>query len=914
MRAGLLGLALLLALALGVGAAAGRALATTHVDLTIFGTGTGTVSSSPGGISCSSPPPGTGTCSADFTTTSTIVLTATPTGGSTVSWNCAGAGESTSGSTCQITPSSVDTNHAVAVTFTAPPPPPPPPPGAGIVAVSVVGKGRVTSSPDGIRCGDGKSACSLTFPGAGETLTAHDTADGWTFASWSDWDLTTGAPGPCDGTGGDCTVSDTDDHLITADFSGPPSQTRTLSVSFTGGGTVTGGNTEIECGTTTSDCSWNAPAGSVLSVVETPDAASVFTGWSGDCGGTNVACTVELGGNRAVAAAFAASAAPTLSVDVTGAGKVKGDGIDCPSTCSATEPLNSAVTLTATPGEGSTFTGWTGECAGSAATTCTFTMTADATVGATFAPAAQLSVTVSGNGSVSGGSGAINCGNGATICSATFAQNATVTLVATPTTGATFAGWTGACGGTATTCTVLMSAAKSVAAAFTGGVAGGGLALTVTVTGNGTVTGGGISCGNGASACTQSFAPGTNVTLTATPAAGATFAGWGGACTGTTPSCTVAMTSAKSVTATFQGGTAAYQLTVSVAGAGRVTGAGIDCGNGASACTAGEQPGTTVTLTAVAAPGARFTGWSGACSGTTTTCRVPMTGAKTVSATFTGGSAAGTLTLAVSGRGTVSTSLGACSAAGAQRTCVLRFKPGARVTLTAVPTAGSSFRGWFGACTGTARTCTLILNVGRSVTARFSGAPSTGPAGELVSRGAPIVRRVSSGFRVTLRFTTSKAGLAHVRGLRAGRLASSLTLRVAAGRATIGPFAVAKPGLYTFQLSLGGRSIGWRTCLGVCGAARKRPLFVLARRPPTVTRAGDVWSVTLHLRANAIFDGRVRSYRGRRLLVDQHFLGKAASLAVGPFLLGPGSYTLKLTATDAYGRVRTLSWIVALAR
>ena len=35
---------------------------------------------------------------------------------------------------------------------------------------------------------------------------------------------------------------------------------------------------------------------------------------------------------------------------------------------------------------------------------------------------------------------------------------------------------------------------------------------------------------------------------------------------------------------------------------------------------------------------------------------------------------------------------------------------------------------------------------------------------------------------------------------------------------------------------------------------------------------------------------------------------------LGPFLLGPGSYTLRLTTTDAYGRTRTLIWIVALAK
>jgi hypothetical protein len=48
------------------------------------------------------------------------------------------------------------------------------------------------------------------------------------------------------------------------------------------------------------------------------------------------------------------------------------------------------------------------------------------------------------------------------------------------------------------------------------------------------------------------------------------------------------------------------------------------------------------------------------------------------------------------------------------------------------------------------------------------------------------------------------------------------------------------------------------------------------------------------------------------VLVNQHFLGRAGRAAFGPFLLGPGNYTLTLAAVDAYGRVRTLSWIVSL--
>jgi hypothetical protein len=44
-----------------------------------------------------------------------------------------------------------------------------------------------------------------------------------------------------------------------------------------------------------------------------------------------------------------------------------------------------------------------------------------------------------------------------------------VSLTATPDTDATFTGWSGACGGTAQPCNVVMNGDRSVGAAFSGG-------------------------------------------------------------------------------------------------------------------------------------------------------------------------------------------------------------------------------------------------------------------------------------------------------------------------------------------------------------------------------------------------------------------------------------------------------------
>lgn len=74
-----------------------------------------------------------------------------------------------------------------------------------------------------------------------------------------------------------------------------------------------------------------------------------------------------------------------------------------------------------------------------------------------------LSVGKTGNGTVTSTPAGITCG---TTCSALYAASTSVKLTAKAATGATFAGWSGACTGTALTCTVSMTGAKSVSAKF----------------------------------------------------------------------------------------------------------------------------------------------------------------------------------------------------------------------------------------------------------------------------------------------------------------------------------------------------------------------------------------------------------------------------------------------------------------
>jgi len=75
---------------------------------------------------------------------------------------------------------------------------------------------------------------------------------------------------------------------------------------------------------------------------------------------------------------------------------------------------------------------------------------------------------------------------------------------------------------------------------------------------------------------------------------------------------------------------------------------------------------------------------------------------------------------------------------------------------------------------------------------------------------------------------------------------------------------------------------------------------------------GGAWAVTVHFRTTLPAGLRLRVYRGATLALDRHFAAPAGSFSAGPFLLSPGSYALRLTAIDGYGRVRSLTWFVLL--
>jgi uncharacterized protein (DUF2141 family) len=405
------------------------------------------------------------------------------------------------------------------------------------VAKAGTGTGTVTSAPAGISCG---ADCTEPYTsGAAVTLTQVATT-GSTFAGWS---------GACTGTGA-CSVTMSAAKSVTATFNlNPVTYALTVAKAGTGTGTVTSAPAGISCG---ADCTEPYSSGTVVTLTQAATAGSTFAGWSGACTGTG-ACSVTMSAAQSVTATFNLSSG-TYTLTVTKAGNGSGTvtsypvGISCGADCSENYNAGTAVTIAQVVTAGSTFAGWSGACTGTGA--CSVTMSAAKSVTATFNLIPTYTLTVAkagtGSGTVTSYPVGISCGAD---CSENYNAGTAVTIAQVATAGSTFAGWSGACTGTGT-CSVTMSAAKSVTATFSNATR----LLTVTKAGDGTGTVNswpvGIACG---ADCSEAYISGTVVTLSATRGAGSLFAGWSGACSGTV-TCSVTMDVARNVIATFSVG------------------------------------------------------------------------------------------------------------------------------------------------------------------------------------------------------------------------------------------------------------------------------------------------------------------------------------------------------------------------
>jgi hypothetical protein len=160
----------------------------------------------------------------------------------------------------------------------------------------------------------------------------------------------------------------------------------TVSLAGAGSGSVSSSPAGIDCG---SDCSETYDYNTEVTLTATPATGSVFGGWGGACTGTDP-CVVTMTEARSVTATFeVGNFVLTVVKAGDGAGTVTSSpaGIDCGSDCSESYTYNTAVTLTATVGQRSVFTGWSGACSGTG--TCEVTMDQSRSVTATFTDIGQ---------------------------------------------------------------------------------------------------------------------------------------------------------------------------------------------------------------------------------------------------------------------------------------------------------------------------------------------------------------------------------------------------------------------------------------------------------------------------------------------------------------------------------------------
>jgi hypothetical protein len=167
-----------------------------------------------------------------------------------------------------------------------------------------------------------------------------------------------------------------------------------LTVTRPSGGTIAGAG--INCGTSNNVCQVTMPSSMTLGLQATADGGFAFSGWSGDCAGTNPSTWLTLNGVKTCGAVFTATApAPppassttggtgtststgslpagppyTLTVSRPTGGTVMGAGINCGTAgalCQVSMPAAMTLGMQAVPDAGYAFSGWSGNCSGTSA-------------------------------------------------------------------------------------------------------------------------------------------------------------------------------------------------------------------------------------------------------------------------------------------------------------------------------------------------------------------------------------------------------------------------------------------------------------------------------------------------------------------------------------------------------------------
>ncbi|MBI4742682.1 MAG: hypothetical protein HY777_14285 [Betaproteobacteria bacterium] len=792
------------------------------------GTGAGIVSSTPGGISCGAKC--FDTFVEDVNNPTMVILSASPAAGSVFSgWQYYVGGTATAHecnaktSVCAVV---MDKSSTFIATFTY---------DAASVGLTVskdpagTGSGTITSDPGSMYCGP---SCYGSFANPTTVTLTATPASGSLITSWTGCTSSAGAT---------CVVTMDAAKSVTAKFDTDPNAAKNLNIIKTGSGSgiVSSDPAGVYCG---ASCNETFPLNTPVTLTAAPASGSTFSGWSGGgCSGAALTCVVTMDAAKTVTATFVTTtiAKKTLYVYKLGGGSgavtSDPDGINCPvAGCTSANfsfDSGTTVTLTATAATDSTFDGWTGAAGCSTATTCVVTMDAAHTVTAKFSgiSVSQFLITVArlgkGSGVVTSVPAGIDCGGSGT-CDGSFTVGAPIVLKAVPAAGNSFTGWSGCTNNPSTSmdCVLTVTAEDirkygssfAITATFTQAAAD---VRTMTVTKQGMGTGSisstsvpanakQVDCGG---TCSVDFTTGATVTLSVTAGAGSSFAGWRGACSGLATTCVVTMETGKSVIATFD--LNAISVDKAGDGAGIVTSqpGGISCG---TSCSAYFRDQPSVVLSATPSSGSVFAGWGGPCSGTSAACTVGTSVPQKANATFSKvGTPPGTgsyfaIFLSGTGSGAVSGSTGGinCVRAGGTEsgTCSASLLNGTSLTLTAQPSAGSTFAGWSGACSATSPTCTLTMSAAQSVTASFNISSTSqiiafGAAPSIAVGGTgPISATASSGLAVT--FSSLTPSVCSVSGSTvSGLVAGDCT--IAANQAGNGSISAAPQVTQTFAVS-----------------------------------------------------------------------------------------------------------------
>lgn len=462
--------------------------------------------------------------------------------------------------------------------------------------------------------------------------------------------------------------------------------------------------------TCSSSCQKEYRRDSNINITATPISGYQFSGWNGDCSGSNTTCSLKLNGNKQVQATFVKIKYNLSLSNSNGNGSIaiSGNGQSCASNCSMSFNQGEQIVLTATANTGYTFTGWSGgNCSGTAP--CSVTMNQNINVTANYTQktggGGNSDTFYRLNTEVANGQGGyiskINNGDCKSTCSEDKLAGSNISLTATPYEGYTFDHWAGACTGTAAQCSFTLNKNETVTATFKRITH----IATTSVIGSGSIKTFAISCKD---TCSLTLDHGTQLTLEATPDAGYQFKQWSGACSGNVPICDVSVTKAVDVKAEFI--TKQHVLVIKNQGEGGVTSSTANCS--ALLCSSSHNAGTQLTLTAKAKTGYEFAGWTGDCSGTNT-CSITMNQNHSVTANFTK-VADNILTAKIAGSGSITGLKAACSSGSCSET----YPKGSTITLTATPSTGYEFAGWTGDCEGKSA-CNVNMDKSRSVTANF---------------------------------------------------------------------------------------------------------------------------------------------------------------------------------------------------